>query len=132
MVLDRNHNGIIDNGREMFGNFTPLEGDQIAGNGFQALAFWDRPESGGNGDGWIDSSDAVWPNLRICIDFNHDGFSQPEELFLLSAFNITRISTTAFPEMRRDRFGNLFRLRGQFIIDGHPRWAFDVFFAVAR
>ena len=132
LTLDRNHNGVIDNGRELFGNFTPLQGDQTAANGFQALTYWDSPQAGGNGDGWIDAGDAVWPNLRVWIDFNHDGVSQPDELFTLAELNIAAISTTYYPEMRRDQFGNGFPYRGQFIINGQPRSAYDVYFAVAR
>jgi len=132
LALDRNHNGIIDNGQELFGNFTPLGNGQTAANGFQALAYWDSPQAGGNGNGWIDPGDAVWANLRVWIDFNHDGISQPNELFTLSQLNISAISTTYSPEMRRDQFANGFRYRGQFIINGLPRWAYDVYFAVAR
>jgi len=132
LVLDRNLNGIIDNGQELFGNFTPLQAGQTAANGFEALALFDRPEFGGNANGWIDPGDGVWASLRIWIDFNHDGVSQPDELFTLAELNIARISTAAYPERRRDRFGNVFRLRGQFIIDGHARPAYDVYLAVAR
>ncbi len=131
LALDRNHNGIIDNGQELFGNFTLLGNGQTAANGFQALAYWDSPQAGGNGNGWIDPGDAVWANLRVWIDFNHDGISQPNELFTLSQLNITGISTTYSPEMRRDQFGNGFRYRGQFIINGQPRPAYDVYFAVS-
>ena len=112
----------------MFGNYTPLEGDATAQHGFQTLAAWDTAAAGGNGDGWIDASDGVWQSLQVWVDSKHDGFSQPDELYPLSDFGITGISTVAWPEMRRDRYGNLFRFRGQFVINGQPRWAYDVFF----
>ena len=117
-MLDRNHNGLIDNGRELFGNFTPVEGDELADTGFQALAFWDDPSALGNGNGWIDPGDAVWPSLQLWIDANHDGVSQPDELYPPAAFGISAISTFSHTERRRDRFGNLFYLRGVFIIQG--------------
>ena len=127
LVLDRNHNGLIDNGRELFGNFTPVEGDELADTGFQALAFWDDPSALGNGNGWIDPGDAVWPSLQLWIDANHDGVSQPDELYPPAAFGISAISTFSHTERRRDRFGNLFYLRGEFIIQGKNRIAYDVF-----
>jgi hypothetical protein len=131
LALDRNQNGVIDNGQELFGNFTPLGPNETALDGFEALTWFDRPDAGGNGDGWIDSRDSIWPSLRVWIDLNHDGFSQPDELFTLPELSIAGISTTASSEMRRDAFGNLFRLRSQFVINGHPRVCYDVFLAAA-
>jgi len=128
LALDRNGNGRIDDGIELFGNHTPA-GSQTAGNGFQALAFYDRPENGGNGDGWIDANDAIFPRLLLWIDANHDGISQPDELFPLWRFGITRISGHYAAEMRRDRYGNQFRLRSTYIMNGNPRVGYDVYFA---
>jgi hypothetical protein len=130
LALDRNGNGIIDDGRELFGNFTPLAADHTANHGFEALEFFDRPEAGGNGDGWIDASDAVWSDLLVWLDLNHDGLSQPSELFSVASLDIKRISTLAWPELRSDRYGNVFRWRGTFVIGNSARSAYDVYFSV--
>src|SRR5262245_26889770 len=65
LALDRNDNGVIDDGSELFGTATRKRDGTLAKNGFDALAEFDL-----NGDGKIDERDAVYSRLRLWIDAN--------------------------------------------------------------
>jgi hypothetical protein len=87
LVLDRDGNGTIDSGRELFGDNTIKSNGERAQNGFDALADWDVNE-----DGVIDAQDEIFTELRLWRDLNQDGISQSEELLTLSDLNIASIN----------------------------------------
>jgi len=64
---------------------------------------------GGNGNGVIDAGDAVYPALRIWVDSNHNGISEPWEVPTLQQAGITRISFDYIESRHQDRYGNQFR-----------------------
>jgi hypothetical protein len=90
LVLDKNNNGTIDNGAELFGDNTILKNGQKAKDGFAAISDLDL-----NQDGKLNSSDAAFANLRVWQDINQDGFSQATELKTLDELGISSINTVA-------------------------------------
>lgn len=141
LAIDRNGNGQIDDGSELFGNYT-LPGID---NGFAAL---NRIEPQGTSDldrggiGRIDASDPVYARLLLWEDANHNGVSEPHELQPLSNVYST-IGAGYSDHKRRDGHGNEFRFEGWALYRTQPganlpsspkdekerqRAIFDVFF----
>lgn len=132
LVLDRNGNGTIDDGSELFGDLT-AQPDPDAGekkNGFRALAEYDKTSNGGNANGEIDNGDSVFPSLRLWRDTNHDGVSDASELHTLPSQNVAALELDFKSSKKTDSHGNQFSFRAKVKSSKGQqlgRWAWDVY-----
>jgi hypothetical protein len=131
LAMDRNGNGRIDDGSELFGNHTPVYADRFdvrARNGFDALNFLEGPGYGvSTFDQVIDRRDAVFSRLLLWRDLNHNGISETEELQTLESAGVSSISSIYKEKKRVDGEGNEFRLKSQIVwMDGTVDSVYDV------
>jgi len=125
LVLDRNGDGKINDGSELFGNETLLADGSKASNGFQALAELDS-----NGDGVIDASDVLFADLRVWRDLNQNGETDDGELFTLSDVGVQSLNLAYTNQTVVDQFGNEHRQLGSYTNSaGQTRDMTDVWFA---
>ncbi len=114
LVMDRNGNGTIDDGSELFSGYTLMSNGQRAHNGYEALGEFDV-----NHDGKIDAADPAYSKLMVWQDVNGDGISDSWELHTLSFYGIASInSPTSFPTAENttnpDDQGNYLQVSGTY------------------
>jgi hypothetical protein len=133
LAMDRNGNGQIDDGRELFGNHTVKRDGTRASNGFEALADLDDSDRSDNA---ITAGDTIYPRLLLWTDSNHNGLSEPAELSSLAQAGVTQIDTTYVTRRRRDQFGNRYKYESMAVIvetgTARQRRVFDVYFISVR
>jgi hypothetical protein len=109
LVWDRNGNGTIDTGAELFGDFTPLPNGTLAPNGFAALAALDT-----NGDGILDATDPAFAELKLWRDASQDGISQGGEFISLADAGIVSLNLANALKNQRLSNGNTLSREGSF------------------
>jgi hypothetical protein len=110
LALDRNGNGRIDDGGELFGSATLLPSGDPAGNGFVALRELDS-----NWDGRIDARDAMWDRLLVWSDVDSDRASAIEELQSVTLRELVAIDLRYVVDRRCDARGNCEVERASFV-----------------
>jgi len=83
LFLDRNLNGSIDSGKELFNNSLV----NLSARGLNGLRWIDS-----NYDGKLTSADPVWGELKVWRDADGDGTQDAGEAQTLSALNITELN----------------------------------------
>ena len=125
LVYDRNGDGIINNGSELFGDATRLKNGGTAAHGFAALADLDD-----NGDGKIDAADKAFSSLRVWRDLNQDGISQEGELLTLEQAKVQSLNTQFRNTNRSLGDGNTLAQEGSYTTtDGQTRQMGDLLLA---
>ena len=124
LVVDRNGDGIINNGKELFGDSSVLKDGTKAAHGYAALAEYDS-----NGDGVVDAKDADFDKLRVWRDLNQDGVSQKEELFTLEEVGVQSLNVAYQDTNQNLGNGNRLAQEGSYTgKDGNVRKMGDLLF----
>jgi len=127
LVLDRNGDGSINGGGELFGEATVLSNGEKAKTGYEALADLDS-----NADGVISQGDAAFDQLQVWVDGNSDGISQAGELFKLKDLGITELSLKATSSPTQNN-GNIVGLNSAYTTaDGQSHEMADVWFLTGK
>ena len=115
LALDRDGNGSIDSGRELFGSGTRLASGERAAHGFAALAELDE-----DGDGRITPRDSRFSELVLWGDHDQDRRSTFAETEPLAHSQILELELGYRVDSRCDRRGNCGVERASFtFIDEH-------------
>jgi hypothetical protein len=124
LVVDRNSDGIINDGRELFGSGTRLADGRRAADGFAALAEFDSDK-----DGDVDANDANFNQLKVWVDGDQDGITDAGELKTLAELQIASLQVAATKSNEVDN-GNALALQSNFTkTDGSKHEMIDVWFA---
>lgn len=133
LALDKNRNGLVDDGSELFGVGTQMPDGSNAVNGFVALAPYDSPQMGGNDDGLISDADPIWTELSVWLDKNADGIATAREMHRPWDLGLKSFETIPKARRMRDAAGNALPYRAWARRVGKKKVAMvDVYFLELR
>lgn len=127
LAIDRNHDGQINSGAELFGSGTTLANGAKAADGWAALAGLDT-----NADGVINAMDAQFADLRVWRDADGDAVTDAGELVSLADAGIASIGLAHDGSVTAQN-GNL--LMGQAVVthtDGSTTQMTDAWLATEK
>jgi hypothetical protein len=117
LAMDRDGDGLIRSGRELFGEGSAADG-RLARDGFEALALLDRPDHGGNGNFLVDREDLMFDQLVLWTDGDLDGVCRPGELRSLADAGVAALEVRGRVGARvLDSGGNDLSLRARYLRD---------------
>lgn len=111
LALDLNQDGVINSGKELFGNHSFSKSGSSFANGYKALSHYDD-----NQDAKITSQDKIFNSLVVWFDQNQDGVSQRNEIKTLTELQVTEISSNyqeVKAELKFNR-GNMVKFESSF------------------
>lgn len=118
LFLDRNGNGVVDGGHELFGTATEVAPGYVASNGFEALLIFDTAKGSDADTGVINKNDKIYSQLQLWIDNNpRDGRSQKSELVPLSQY-VESIDLRYKVVVEEDQYGNQIFARSKVKMQG--------------
>ncbi len=117
VVRDIDGNGLIDSGRELFGDATLLTRGALVGqhasDGFEALADLDV-NANGISDGKFDANDVAYSSVKLWQDTNQDGISQAGELHTFADLGVASINVSGIASNINLGGGNTQAFSGSF------------------
>jgi Ca2+-binding RTX toxin-like protein len=123
LVYDKNSNGMIDDGSELFGNNSKLT-DGLAENGFRALQAFDS-----NHDGVVDENDVGFEKLQIWKDSNGNGLTDAGELLSMAEAGVKALNVAYDETSFVVKYGNHYQQSGTYVAaDGNVASMVDVWF----
>lgn len=116
LVWDKNGDGMVNDGTEMFGEATVMSDGKRAENGVEALKDLDS-----DNNNIINQYDELWGELRIWHDENSNGKTEEGELSLLSDWDIQSISLDFAEINLKDEADNKILFESEVVLENGER-----------